>query len=385
MDPGDILFLQPASPSTNEEESAQLYKPWAYLQRAMELQPSTQEVRSQQRGPYNLSSENPGDRIPASTYDRLVTSPHKPCSTNEITLPALRRPPSIKVDNIRKSKKRSSSLSTVGSANYSSMERHTTEHVPFERLNPIRYRLFLDQLSSKKRSSRIPDPSLLASPSDASLLSNDKQRVAVKPWIGIRYNLKKTDPVVFSPVLVVDNDLLESDITSSLTESHRYKIFTHSESKSMFSSAPTLQNSPLNCSNVLSKADESLLCGYNTMNACKRMLEQSFSKRSSSTTTHKNLSNSIVPTNTEHAASMTNSPYDSFLLEFADDVGPFAQSANHTPHQRALIKAQDQRIQRLMGTQSDTLADPEPPSFASYYIRSRRGSTGASLGIDQAD
>lgn len=389
MDEEDILLSKQVSPRADEEVATQLYRPWDYLKRALGLQPNAQEARSHQRGPYNLSKENPGDRVPASKYDRLVTSPHKTRSVDGVVLPALRRPPSVKVGSIGQSKKRSSSLATVrttgSSTTYSPAEPRNAKHAPYESLNPIRYRLFLDQLSSQKRSIRSPDPSLLASPSETSLLSTDKQKAAARPWIGFRYNLKRTDPVVFSPVLVVNSDLLESDDASSLAESHRYRIFTQSGNKSMFSSAPVLQNSPLNCSNVLSKADESLLCGYNTMHACKRMLEQSFSKRSSSTTTHRSMSNGSGPADAEHAAGATSSIYDSVLLEFADDVVPFAKTSNPTPHQRALIKAQDQRIQRLVETQPNAVTDPEPPSFASYYVRSRRGSTGASSEITQTN
>lgn len=375
----DILPSRQASPRASAEASAQLYKPWEYLKRAQALQPNLQETSPCQRGPYNLASENPGDRIPLSKHDRLVTSPQKIDDADGVALPVLRRPPSVKEGVAGPSKKRSSSLATIrataGTADYSSAEPRSGKRAPYQNLNPIRYRLFLDQLSFRKKTNSVPEPSLLLSPLETSLLSNDKQRLpAAKPWIGFRYNLKRSDPVVFSPVLVTNSDLLDSDGAPSLADSHRYKMFTQSGSKSMTVSAPVLQTTPLNSSTILSMADESLLCGYNTISACKKMLARSFSKRSSSIVTHRSLSTGLA--DAEQTKSTTNSPYDSILLEFADDVVPFAESSNHTPHQRALIKAQEQRIQHLVDTQPDVLAEAEPPSFASYYVRSRRGSTG---------
>ena len=379
MEGADILLSQQTSPKEDIETSAQLYKPWEYLRRAQILQPSAQETTWRQRGPYNLTSENPGDRTPSSKHDRLVTSPHKICGADGVMLPVLHHPPSVKEGAAGRPKKRSSSLATIrstgASTSYSPADPRTSKRAPYQNLNPIRYRLFLDQLSSRKKTTNVPDPNLLLSPSETSLLSTDKQRLpAAKPWIGFRYNLKRSDPVVFSPVLVVNSELLDSDGASSLADSHRYKMFTQSGSKTMAASAPALRTPSLNYSHILTKADESLLCGYNTMHACRKMLEQSFSKRSSSTITHRSLSNG--PTDTEQIESVTNSPYDSVLLEFADDIIPFAESSNPTPHQRALIKAQDQRIQRLAETQPNTLIEADPPSFASYYVRSRRGSTG---------
>lgn len=377
----DILPSQRTSPEAGVDASAQLYKPWEYLKQAQTFQLNLREARSCQRGPYNLASENPGDRIPLSEHDRLVISPYKTCDVSEVALPILRQPPSVKEGVTGRSTKRSSSLVTVRTtgetANYSSTGFRNGKRAPYQSLNPIRYRLFLDQLSLHKKISSVPEPSLLLSPLETSLLSNDKQRPpAAKPWIGFRYNLKRSDPVVFSPVLITNNDLLDFDGAPSLAESHRYKTFTQSGNKSMTASVPVLQTTPLNSSTILSRADESLLCGYNTIHTCKKMLAQSFSKRSSSTVTYRSLSTGLA--DAEHIKSTTDSPYDSILLEFADDVVPFAESSNHTPHQRALIKAQGQRIQRLLETQPDVLVEAEPPSFASYYVRSRRTSTGVS-------
>ncbi|TNJ26209.1 hypothetical protein GMRT_10092 [Giardia muris] len=240
--------------------------------------------------------EPASNRCPRTKRDMLVS--YK-------ALPTVRIGASVEVSNLPQSKSLSGSQPL-----YKNRSRST----PYQQMNPQRYKAVVENPGRVYRAEFTEQQRL------GLLLPPPK-----KPWIGYRYNLAKSNPVIFSPVIINENAAQRARSTF---------ITTSRRSSQTYQSVDSALHS-------MTDVDASLNTGADTLRSCQEMITLSQKSRAGTPF-------SRVTHISQGTTSRSQSPYDSATLNFADEDAPLSGTTGyHTQRTRSLIRAQEERIREL--------------------------------------